>query len=41
MTLELALAFNDARCRPQLRRAEVVTVVDSIAALELKRRLNQ
>jgi hypothetical protein len=41
MTLELALAFNDARCRPPLRRAEVVTVVDSIAALELKRRMNQ
>jgi hypothetical protein len=41
ITLELALAFNDARCRPPLKRAEVVAVADSIAALELKRRVNQ
>jgi hypothetical protein len=41
ITLELAAAFNDARCRPPLSRAEVVAVVDSIAALELKRRINQ
>jgi hypothetical protein len=41
ITLELTLAFNDARCRPPLRRAEVVATVDSIAALELKRRMNQ
>jgi hypothetical protein len=40
MTLELALAFNDARCRPPLRSTEVVAVVDSVAALELKRRMN-
>lgn len=41
MTLELAIAFNDARCRPPLPRGEVLAVVDSIAALELKRRINQ
>lgn len=41
VTLELALAVNDARCRPPLRRAEVVATVDSIAALELRRRLSQ
>jgi hypothetical protein len=38
IALELVLAFNDARCRPPLKCAEVVAVVDSIAALELKRR---
>jgi hypothetical protein len=41
ITLEIAVTFNDARCRPPLKRAEVVAVVDSIAALELKRRINQ
>ncbi len=41
MTLELALAFNDARCRPPLPRSEVITIVDSICALELKRRLKE
>jgi hypothetical protein len=41
MTQELVIAFNDARCRPPLRRAEVIAVIDSIAALELKRRINQ
>jgi hypothetical protein len=40
VALELVLAFNDARCRPPLRRAEAVAVVDSIAALELKKRFN-
>jgi len=41
VTLELVIAFNDARCRPPLSRAEVSVVVDSIAARELKRRLSQ
>ncbi len=40
MALELALAFNEARCRPPLPRAEVVAVINSIAARELKRRIN-
>ena len=33
-------AVNDARCRPPLSHAEVITIVDSIAALELKKRIN-
>jgi Bifunctional DNA primase/polymerase, N-terminal/Primase C terminal 1 (PriCT-1) len=41
ITLELAIAFNDARCRPPLTPDEVVAITDSIAALELRRRLNQ
>jgi hypothetical protein len=41
VTLELIIAVNDARCRPPLSRAEVRTVVNSIAARELKRRLGQ
>jgi Bifunctional DNA primase/polymerase, N-terminal/Primase C terminal 1 (PriCT-1) len=39
-TLELALAVNDARFRPPLPRAEVTAIVDSIAAIELRRRAN-
>jgi hypothetical protein len=38
MTLELILAFNEARCRPPLDRAEVVRTVDSIAGAELRQR---
>jgi hypothetical protein len=38
VTLELAFAFNDARCRPPLPEGEVVVIVDSIAAREMKRR---
>ena len=41
ITLEIALAINDARWRPALPRSEVIAIVDSIAALELKRRVNQ
>jgi Bifunctional DNA primase/polymerase, N-terminal/Primase C terminal 1 (PriCT-1) len=41
MARELAFAFNDVRCRPPLPLAEVLAVIDSIAALELKRRQNQ
>ena len=41
ITLEIALAINDARWRPPLRRAEVIAIVDSIAAIELKRRVNE
>jgi hypothetical protein len=40
VTLQLAIAFNDARCRPPLGHAEVIAIVDSIAALELKKRVN-
>jgi Primase C terminal 1 (PriCT-1) len=40
-TLEIALAVNDARFRPPLPRAEVTAIVDSIAAIELRRRANQ
>jgi hypothetical protein len=38
VTLELALAFNDARCRPPLPENEVAVIIDSIAAREMKRR---
>jgi hypothetical protein len=38
VTLELIRTWNAARCRPPLSDAEVVTIVDSIAGLELKRR---
>jgi hypothetical protein len=41
ITLEIALAINDARWRPPLPRAEVFDIVDSIAAIELKRRVNE
>jgi hypothetical protein len=34
------LAVNDARFRPPLPRAEVTAIVDSIAAIELRRRAN-
>jgi hypothetical protein len=40
-TLEIALAVNDARYRPPMSHAEVTSIVDSIAAAELKRRANQ
>lgn len=40
VSLEIAIAFNDARCRPPLAHAEVTAVVDSIAARELKQRIN-
>ena len=39
VTLELVIAFNDARCRPPLPRTEVSMIVNSIAQRELKRRL--
>ena len=35
---EIVLAVNDARCRPPLERDEVITIIDSIAAREMKRR---
>jgi len=38
VVLQLASAFNDARCRPRLSAAEVLTIVNSVAGLELKRR---
>ena len=38
MTLELALAFNEARCRPPLPADEVATIANSVAAREMKRR---
>jgi hypothetical protein len=41
VALEITLLVNEARCRPPLPRTEVMTTVDSIAALELKRRINQ
>jgi len=40
IAVEIALAINDARWRPPLPRAEVIAIVDSIAAAELKKRLN-
>jgi Bifunctional DNA primase/polymerase, N-terminal/Primase C terminal 1 (PriCT-1) len=39
--LEIALLVNEARFRPPLSRAEVIATASSIAALELKRRINQ
>jgi hypothetical protein len=39
VTLEIALAINDARCRPPLPRNEIIAVVDSIAGCELKKRI--
>jgi hypothetical protein len=38
VTLEMLLAWNATRCRPPLDEDEVVAIVDSIAARELKRR---
>jgi hypothetical protein len=38
LVLELCLAWNDARCKPPLPADEVVKVVYSIAACELRRR---
>jgi hypothetical protein len=38
VTVEIVAAFNAARCRPPLSVNEVLTVVDSICARELKRR---
>jgi hypothetical protein len=40
IALEIALAINDARWRPPLSRAEIIAIVDSIAAAELKKRIN-
>jgi hypothetical protein len=37
-TEQMALAFNDARCRPPLSAAEVGVIIDSIAAAEIKKR---
>jgi hypothetical protein len=39
--LEIILLVNETRCRPPLSHAEVMTTIDSIAALELKRRTSQ
>lgn len=39
VTLEIVAAFNDARCRPPLAAVEVSSIVDSICAREMKRRL--
>jgi hypothetical protein len=39
VALEIALAINDARCRPPLPGNEVIAIVDSIAGLELKKRI--
>jgi hypothetical protein len=36
--LELALMFNDVRCRPPLPIEEIETIVDSIASRELQKR---
>jgi hypothetical protein len=36
--LELAMMFNDVRCRPPLEKAEVETIVESIATAELRKR---
>jgi hypothetical protein len=41
VALEITLLVNEARFRPPLSRSEVIAIVNSIAALELKRRLNQ
>ena len=38
LTLQLMLAWNQAYCLPPLDTAEVVKTVNSIAALELRRR---
>jgi Bifunctional DNA primase/polymerase, N-terminal/Primase C terminal 1 (PriCT-1) len=38
VALEMLLSWNATRCRPPLDAAEVVSIVDSIAARELKRR---
>lgn len=39
VTLELVRTWNAARCRPPLADAEVEAIVQSIAGLELKRRI--
>lgn len=33
--LQLCLAWNDSRCKPPLNRAEVVSIVNSIAGREI------
>ena len=38
VTLELLGAWNATHCRPPLEEKELVTIIDSIAARELKRR---
>jgi hypothetical protein len=37
-SLEIILAFNDARCKPPLPHSEVITTVNSIASRELTKR---
>jgi hypothetical protein len=37
--LQHALLFNEARCRPPLEPDEIETIVDSIAAAELRKRI--
>jgi hypothetical protein len=37
-TLELLLAWDEARCRPPLGAREITTIVDSIAGKEMRRR---
>jgi hypothetical protein len=39
MVLDIAFAINDARIRPPMTRNEVTSIVDSISATELKRRI--
>lgn len=41
VALEIILLVNEARFRPPLSRAEVIATANNIAALELKRRINQ
>jgi hypothetical protein len=38
VVLDLLLAWNAARCRPPLDRADVARTVDSIAGKEIRRR---
>lgn len=38
VVLEIAIAFNEARCRPPLPPGEIAIIVNSIAAREVKRR---
>lgn len=38
LAVEIIFAVNEARCRPPLERNEVIAIVDSIAAREMKRR---
>ena len=38
VALEIVAAVNDARCRPPLSRDEILTIANSIASREIKRR---